>query len=122
MADGVNRALKQLIWFHVIDEPALSNIQTGQQRVLEEIFTVLSTSTIQAAEDWKEGEPDTLVMRRLPSSLRKCLQIALVQDCSYSASQRGYRALLDYISGMSEAEAYRTHAILKGQELDGRLS
>ncbi|GAA3663447.1 hypothetical protein [Microbacterium marinilacus] len=47
--------------------------------------------------------------------------MAIRQTSKYDAKQRGYRALLDYISGLSEPEAYRTHALLKGLEPDGRL-
>lgn len=121
-SEGVNSALKQLIWFHVIDNPSLSNVQTGQQRVLQEIFDELSTPTVQAAEDWAEDEPDTLVMRRLPRVLRKYLEIALTQEGNYDKKQRAYRALLDYISAMSETEAYHTHAVLKGHEAGARLN
>jgi dGTPase len=117
----VNGVLKQLIWFHIIDEPRLTNIQTGQRRVLREIFEELREPTLQAAYDWRAGQPDTRVMRRLPNALRRCLLIALTQTTSYDVKQRAFRALLDYISGMSEPEAYRTHAVLKGQEVNGRL-
>ena len=121
IADEVNGVLKQLIWYHVIDEPRLTNIQTGQRRILREIFEEFEEATVQAAGDWQRDRPMTLDMRRLPHALQRCLTIALRQEGDYNASQRAYRALLDYISGMSEPEAYRTHAVLKGLEPDGRL-
>ncbi|MGV2982075.1 deoxyguanosinetriphosphate triphosphohydrolase family protein [Microbacterium sp. AGC85] len=117
----VNKLLKQLIWFHIIDEPHLTNIQTGQRRVLREIFNELEKATLQAAHDWREDKPETRVMRRLPRALRRCLLVALTQASSYETPQKAYRALLDYISGMTESEAYRTHAVLKGHEVSGRL-
>lgn len=123
VADEVNRVLKQLIWYHVIDEPRLTNIQTGQRRLLREIFEEFETTTVQVASDW-DPDPDAPMsrdMRRLPYALQRCLRIAMSQAGVADTSQRAYRALLDYISGMSEPEAYRTHAVLKGIEPDGRL-
>lgn len=121
VADEVNKVLKQLIWYHIIDEPRLTNIQTGQRRILREIFRQFEKITVQAASDWEPGSPPTRDVRRLPYALQRCLRIALRQGGTYSREQRAYRALLDYISGMSEPEAYRTHAVLKGLEPDGRL-
>ncbi|MBZ4488079.1 dNTP triphosphohydrolase [Microbacterium sp. cx-55] len=121
IANEVNKALKQLIWYHVIDEPRLTNIQTGQRRVLREIFNEFKETTEQVALDWKRGAPPSRDMRRLPYALQKYLTIALRQGGTYDRKQRAYRALLDFISGMSEPEAYRTHAVLKGLEPDGRL-
>lgn len=123
VADEVNRVLKQLIWYHVIDEPRLTNIQTGQRRLLREIFEEFAPTAVQVASDW-DPSPDAPLsrdMRRLPHALQRCLRIAMSQDGIADASQRAYRALLDYLSGMSEPEAYRTHAVLKGLEPDGRL-
>lgn len=121
VAHEVNKVLKQLIWYHVIDEPRLTNIQTGQRRLLEEIFNEFEDATLQSALDWDPAAPLTRDMRRLPYALQRCLRIVMRQDGKYDAKQKGYRALLDYISGLSEPEAYRTHAVLKGLEPDGRL-
>ena len=121
LADEVNRVLKQLIWYHVIDEPRLTNIQTGQRRILREIYNEFKKTTVQVASDWESDSPPSRDMRRLPYALQRCLRIALRQGGPYNRAQRAHRALLDYISGMSEPEAYRTHAVLKGLEPDGRL-
>ncbi len=121
IADEVNRVLKQLIWFHVIDEPRLTNIQAGQRRIIREIFNHFEPIALAVAADWDPTAPTTREMRRLPSALQRCLRIAMRQDLTGEHAPRAYRALLDYISGMSEPEVYRTHAVLRGREPEGRL-
>jgi dGTPase len=119
--DRVNEIVKQFIWYHVIDEPRLTNIQAGQRRVLRELFEELRRPALKASMKWIEGKPLTRQMRRLPYALQRCIRLALTQSGPYTKEERVYRGLLDYLSGLSDAEAYHEHAVMKGREPFGHL-
>jgi dGTPase len=121
MAEKINAILKQLTWFHIIDEPRLSSIQTGQQRVLRDIYKDLVDLALPAYAASGDGRTDEKVQRRLPQGLRRTVKLGLAQKSSYNRKQKVIRGVLDYIASLSDAEAYRLHAVLRGREVAGHL-
>nr|BFE42559.1 deoxyguanosinetriphosphate triphosphohydrolase [Pseudarthrobacter oxydans] len=114
--------LQQLIWFHIIHEPTLANIQIGQQRVLREIFHGLEEVATNAYHiGGASDKPDAHSLRRLPYGLTRTIEVSRQQESNYTQSQRIYRGILDYIAGLSDSEAYHLHAVLKGREYAGHL-
>lgn len=120
--DRLNAIIKQLIWYHVIDAPELANIQTGQRRVLREIFKILTPAAMRAYHVDDGDQPDEQLLRRLPSALRRAIDVARNQPMStYDRRKCVYRGLTDYIASLSDEDAYRQHAILKGRASMGHL-
>ncbi len=119
----VNSILKQMIWYHIIDDPKLFHIQHGQRRVLGETFEHVRLVVSEAYEAGEGMEMGARMMRRLPPVLRHTLQLAMADDPSspYTMEQRLMRATLDYISSLSDAEIYQVHAVMNGRESYGRL-
>jgi len=118
---ALNSIVKQLIWYHVIDDPRLSNIQAGQRRVLREIFEALMEPAEKAFRVGGDAEPDEKDLRRLPHELRRTIQDSMLQESHYTRRQKVHRGLLDYIASLSDADAYHQHAVLKGREPVGHL-
>lgn len=120
--EALNAILKQFIWFHIIDEPKLANIQAGQRRVLQDIFNYLLPIANEAYKSGDSTPPDEHKLRRLPSGLRRAIKLGGAQiDSGYTMKQRIIRGLLDYLSALSDLEAYEMHAVLKGREIAGHL-
>lgn len=120
--DALNAVLKQLIWYHIIDEPTLAHIQIGQRRVLRDIFETIETYALDAYRiGGQSSSPDEQSLRRLPYNLRRTIEVAFKQESNYTHAQKIYRGILDYMSGLSDAEAYHLHAVLKGREVVGHL-
>lgn len=125
----VNSLLKQLIWFHVIDSPRLTNIQTGQRRVLREIFqALLAQVEVTYRLNGATGVASERELRRLPAGLRRSIDVGLRQSdaegtgIGYSTRAKTVcRGLIDYIASLSDADAYHQHAVLKGREPMGHL-
>lgn len=117
----LNSIIKQFIWYHVIDDPRLTNIQAGQRRVLREVFEALH---FQVRDTYKvsEGvEPNDSELRRLPHALRAAVDTSLRQKSNYTKAQSVTRGLIDYIAGLSDSQAYYEHSVLKGREPVGHL-
>ena len=118
----VNAIVKQFIWYHVIDGPRLTNIQTGQRRVLREIFDAMREQAEHAFKVNESGDLNERELRRLPHALRRAIEVGMNQRYGYSSkAQKVHRGLLDYIAGLSDADAYHQHAVLKGREPMGHL-
>ncbi len=123
----LNSALKQLTWFHVIEGPALTNIQTGQRRVLREIFKSLAKPALDAYEVRAGTTPDPRKLRKLPAALTRAVDVAIHQmenshdPVRYDLQACVYRGLTDFIAGLSDADAYDQHAVLKGRPAHGHL-
>jgi dGTPase len=69
----------------------------------------------------RSAVPTERELRRLPYALRRAvergqLQRSLRGTKVYDERKTLIRGLVDYISGLSDTEAYRVHAILKGGE------
>lgn len=118
----LNAILKQLIWYHIIDEPTLANIQAGQRRVLRDIFESLLPVAEEAYHRGGSEAPGEQALRRLPHGLRRAIALGLAQTSHYTLNQKIVRGLLDYASSLSDSEAYRVHAILRGREHAGHLT
>lgn len=117
----LNSIIKQLIWYHVIDDPQLTNIQAGQRRVLREIFEVLHEQVKLTYKVGKNEEPNDSDLRRLPHGLRAAIDVATRQQSHYNKAQNVARGLIDYIASLSDAQAYYEHSVLKGREPVGHL-
>jgi dGTPase len=117
----LNSIIKQFIWYYVIDAPQLTNIQAGQRRVLREIFEALRPQLEDTYKVGLEAKPSDSDLRRLPHALRAAVDTSLRQDSTYTKSQRILRGLIDYIAGLSDAQAYFEHSVLKGREPVGHL-
>lgn len=122
----VNAVLKQFTWFYVINDPGLNLIQLGQKRVLREIFDDLLPMLEDVYKGGTTTAPSPRDLQRLPNALRRAVERGQLQWSNrkaqvYTERQTLVRGLVDYISGLSDAEAYRVHAVLKGGEAYGLL-
>ena len=117
----LNEILKQFIWYYIIDNPSLANIQEGQQRVLREIFVALEGILLDNYGSGGTTEPDARALRRLPSGLRHAVGIAKRTGDGYSLRQQIYRGLVDFMASLSDAAAYSLHATLRGEVRSGVL-
>jgi len=120
-ADQINGLLKQLIWYHIIDDPKLANIQVGQQRVLRDLLDALSKTASDAYGTGAGNGQDEQKLRRLPPGLRRAVDVGLKQASSYTRRQKICRGVVDYVASLSDAEAYGLHAVLRGREVAGHL-
>lgn len=99
--------LKQLTWQYVINSPDLASAQEGQTRIIEDMFVFLT--------DWvgRERSPD-----RLPARLREILKAIRADDESCqvleSDEMKIKRAVADYISSLTEAQAFELHDRVHG--------
>ncbi len=128
--EQINSILKQMIWYHIIDEPRLANIQAGQQRVLRDLFEAFDKSAADAYDGTTGTDIDEHRLRRLPFGLRRAIRLGLEQrekdegngwHSGYTRQQQILRGVVDYLSGLSDAEAYTLHAVLRGREVAGHL-
>ena len=122
----VNAILKQFTWYYVINDPGLNLIQLGQKRVLREIFDDLLPMLEDVYQSGKTAAPTPRDLQRLPNALRRAVERGQFQRSNrrkqvYTEPQTLVRGLVDYISGLSDAEAYRVHAVLQGGEAYGLL-
>lgn len=120
--EAINSILKQLIWFHVIDDPRLAAIQEGQRRVLREIFQHYHPLVLETYNSGSDKDPDEHMLRRLPFTLRRAITVGLTQSGPrYKLKQQLTRGVLDYIASLSDLEAYSVHAVIKGRAVAGHL-
>ena len=118
----VNALVKQFIWYHVIDGPKLTNIQSGQRRVLHDIWDSMRAQAEHAFKVNESGDLNERELRRLPHALRRAIEVGMNQAPGYATkAQKVHRGLLDYIAGLSDADAYHQHAVLRGREPMGHL-
>jgi len=92
--------LKQFTWQFVINDPSLASLQRGQVRVIQDLFHDLS--------EWTESEKRK---QRLPTRFRDLLDLAHKEESGYAANQR---AAADYISSLTEEQAYDLHGRFRG--------
>jgi len=110
----LNSVIKQLTWYHIIHNPELAHIQYGQESIIKNIFNCLKPR-IQSAYR-TENSTDQLDKRRIPMRLRNYVNTALQQTSHYTHNEVLIRSLLDYISSLSDFEAYELNARLAGVE------
>lgn len=92
--------LKQFTWQFVINDPSLASLQNGQVRVIQDLFHDLC--------EWNESEKRK---QRLPTRFRDLLSLAEERESGQAASQR---AAADYISSLTEEQAYDLHGRFRG--------
>lgn len=120
--DRLNALVKQLIWFHVIDGPRLASIQIGQQRIVRELFEVLGPIALNAYRVSDGDHPDEQLVRRLPYNLRVYIERTISNPGrTYKLRECVYRGLVDFISSLSDEDAYYQHAVLVGRPSHGHL-
>jgi dGTPase len=88
-------ALKQLIWFYVIERPSLGILQRGQRRVISEIYKIYEEAALRG--EW----------RLFPSLYVERLRTA-------STDEAKCRAVVDLISSMTEAGALEVYRRMTG--------
>lgn len=117
---ALNAILKQLTWFHIIDNDRLAGIQHGQCRVLRELYDDLVALARRA---YIPGEKEKYEARRLPSGLRRAVDIGLRQrkfsNSPYTTDQVVVRGVVDYLASLTDSEVYSQHRIHKGDEQAG---
>lgn len=120
--DNLNALVKQLIWFHVIDGPRLASIQLGQQRVVRDLFDVLEPVALAAYRVVDGDGADPQLLRRLPYNLRVYIDGTIENaGATYKLRQCIYRGLADFISSLSDDDAYFQHSVLVGRPSHGHL-
>lgn len=123
--EELNSLIKQLIWFHVIDGPRLSNIQLGQQRVVQDLYQILKPLAI-AAYDVDDTNPDKMkdeqLIRRLPYNLTVFVKEAIAHPgATYQRDKAILRGLVDFIASLSDEDAYFHHSVLTGASTHASL-
>ena len=118
----LNALVKQLIWFHVIDGPRLASIQIGQQRIVRELFEVLEPVALTAYRVDDGDHPDEQLVRRLPYNLRVYIDRTRANPgATYKLRECVYRGLTDFISSLSDEDAYYQHSVLVGRPSHNHL-
>jgi dGTPase len=97
--------LKQLTWFYVIQRPSLAGQQTGQRRVVEDLFSIFYNAT------------KTVVTRDvLPASAKQLLEREMENPDSEPDEELRCRISADVVSGLSEQQAIGLHSRFTGVE------
>ncbi|OZD55559.1 hypothetical protein CH252_06810 [Rhodococcus sp. 06-1477-1B] len=126
--DGANDALlalmKQLTWFYVIDRPELSRSQIGARRMLKDLVNVhmdwVEAALTPSSEGGKLRTEEELAqsLRQLPPVLAEILRndrlplLYIRRDASIKA--KTCRAVIDYISSLTEDEVVQASRLLSG--------
>lgn len=115
-----NSLVKQLTWYHVIDNPDLAAVQEGQREVLRRIFRSLEKLLCEG-DLWRGGLDATLSKhewsagRKVPARLRRFLTAAWRSGDDKLTSV--HRAIIDYLASLGDAEAYQLDALFAGRVL-----
>lgn len=113
----LNEVLKQLTWYYVIDNPALSTIQAGQKRVLGALFEYIEAISRHAYLGEATGHDKSKLLRRIPSMLKYYVNHALNEDGSEaypSDEKRLLRGVTDFLASLTDMGAYKLYARLTG--------
>lgn len=113
--------LKELTWYYVINHPHLSASQEGQRRITSNLHRWLCdwvTETYQVAttDDPFRSRKISRNKRRLPARLVTTMDLNLTRGAlpGYTDDQITSRSVVDYISGLTDAQANDLHAHLGG--------
>ncbi|HZK04584.1 MAG TPA: dNTP triphosphohydrolase [Actinomycetaceae bacterium] len=137
--DAVNEVFKQLVWFHIIDDPALAQLQVGQRKVIRRIFGALqdgleltggkrrSPLYVQVLDELRSSARRSVPAltdlasshvkgRALPLRLLRFLSVGweASRDVDAKYEQVTYRAILDYISSLTDVDAFTLDRRLSG--------
>ena len=125
MQETLNSIIKQLIWFHVIDGPRLSNIQVGQRRVVRELYEGLKPIALQAHgvnDNDSKKIKDPQLARRLPYNLSVFIRASLANPGdTYDHDKAILRGVVDFIASLSDDDAYYHHSVLTGSSTHASL-
>ncbi len=126
---AVVELLKEMTWFYVIKRPALSSAQVGQVKVIRDLYFGL---TQWIAEEG--GDLARLVDNRgdhirwpLPTRLGDYIRVAFSEDVSVGCvgykfvDQKVSRAVVDYISSLTESQALAMRARIRGLGIPSML-
>jgi len=97
--------LKELTWYHVIDNPALATLQEGQTKLVNDLFDILYK--------WMSGDVSS---PRIPLMLRENFLMS-ADDPEMSGKTEDYmraRAVSDYICGLTEDQALDMYERMSG--------
>ena len=115
--------LKQLTWYFVIGHPALARAQRGQRRVIRELVEWLASwvAEFEPAPEAKRAKRLRRRKRQLPARLQSYLDFAErdrhnMRTRAYSETEARRRAIVDYVTGLTEVEAYELHRRLGGTD------
>jgi dGTPase len=106
--------LKELTWYYVINHPALSASQEGQRRIIRDLHEWLCEWASECySGDKVHGVAKTdRNLRRLPARFRELL--GLGSDAEVGTDGRISRAAVDFVVGLTDAEATNLHHHLGG--------
>lgn len=107
--------MKELTWFYVINHPYLAASQEGQRRIVRDLHLWLCAWADECeSNDPNHGSAKTeRNRRRLPSRFRELLA-ASRNDRHLSNDGRISRAAVDFIVGLTDAEAANLHQHMGG--------
>lgn len=127
LAKQVNGLLKELTWYHIIDNPDLTLVQQGQRGVIRRLYGRFYGQLVENKKSptcYRKLEPavranggkPTPAMNVFPARLRRYLGLAWGSKNmgDYETQHRTTRAIVDYIASLSDADAYRIDEILNG--------
>lgn len=119
VVSATNALLKELTWFHVIDNPELMLAQRGQQLVVSQIVSRLRDIIIPSIDDFhsmlhEDPNSQRAELRRIPSRLRRYLWLGWTFN-QYEMKQSAHRAIIDYVASLTDHEAYYLDGLLAGR-------
>ncbi len=105
------QVLKLITKHLLVKSPAMGQIQVAQKKAIELLFTNL-VEWLQRCSDWQT----------LPSQLQRHLRLCGVDNTETELGEAHYRAIADYICGMSDSEALMRSQWYSGTEIPGMTS
>lgn len=106
---GEVELFKQLTWHYVIHDPALATLQTGQKRLVKDLFGDL----VQWLSEAETGKTEFRLPKRLwDMYLRTAVEPGHEYYSGKIARQR--RSVADYIASLTETQAIDLHGRLRG--------
>ncbi len=121
----LNSVIKQLIWYHVIDDSPTK--RTFRRDSVESCGRYLKRYVDRQKKHSRSVSPAVLTTEAC-DAYRTGFEARCRWPCSRklaaggsTKAQRVHRGLLDYIAGLSDAEADYEHSVLKGREVVGHL-
>lgn len=101
--------LKHLTWFYVIERPSLATLRHGQTTLIRNLFRTFERAS-RRTSSWSIFPP------RVREQLERAFENGGAED------EGRVRAVIDFIAGLTEAQATRLHRKLCGLEWDPLFS
>lgn len=117
---AVNQIIKELTWFHVIQNPELSMVQRGQRAVLRRLIERLREIVDSEMDElhmliMEKDNAEAPTLRSIPSRLRRYLWLGWKFNEHYDRERSALRAVIDYVASLSDPEAYHLDEVLQGR-------